>query len=91
MTNKDVHLATDPTSAFGGVIAVNGEVSVELAEQIAEIFTEVVLAPGYADGAVEVLARKKNVRVLRLPTDPARTGAEMRSITASRATMRLSS
>ena len=37
--------ATDPISAFGGVIAVNGEVSVELAEQIAEIFTEVVVAP----------------------------------------------
>ncbi|QJY46550.1 bifunctional phosphoribosylaminoimidazolecarboxamide formyltransferase/IMP cyclohydrolase [Pseudonocardia broussonetiae] len=73
--------ATDPVSAFGGVIATNGEVSVEMAEQVAEIFTEVVLAPSYADGALEVLARKKNVRLLRLPVAPPRTGAELRPIT----------
>jgi phosphoribosylaminoimidazolecarboxamide formyltransferase/IMP cyclohydrolase len=73
--------ATDPTSAFGGVIATNAEVSVAMAEQVAEIFTEVVLAPGYADGAVEVLARKKNVRVLRLPVAPPRTGPELRPVT----------
>ena len=65
--------ATDPTSAFGGVIAVNGEVSVELAEQIAEIFTEVVVAPAYAEGASAVLAERRNLRVLRLPDSaPAR-------------------
>ena len=57
--------ACDPVSAFGGVIAVNGEVTVELAKQIAEIFTEVVVAPAYADGAIEVLAQKKNIRLLR--------------------------
>ncbi|MFI6445473.1 bifunctional phosphoribosylaminoimidazolecarboxamide formyltransferase/IMP cyclohydrolase [Kitasatospora sp. NPDC050543] len=62
--------ACDPLSAFGGVIAVNRPVTVELAEQIAEIFTEVVVAPGYEDGAVEVLARKKNIRVLRAPEAP---------------------
>ncbi|MEO6882206.1 MAG: bifunctional phosphoribosylaminoimidazolecarboxamide formyltransferase/IMP cyclohydrolase [Mycobacteriaceae bacterium] len=56
--------ACDPLSAFGGVVAANREVTVEMAEQVAEIFTEVVLAPSYADGALEVLARKKNVRVL---------------------------
>ncbi|WP_033817970.1 bifunctional phosphoribosylaminoimidazolecarboxamide formyltransferase/IMP cyclohydrolase [Kitasatospora sp. MBT63] len=61
----------DPLSAFGGVIAVNRPVTVELAEQIAEIFTEVVVAPAYEDGAVEVLARKKNIRVLRAPDAPA--------------------
>jgi phosphoribosylaminoimidazolecarboxamide formyltransferase / IMP cyclohydrolase len=71
--------ATDPTSAFGGVIAVNGEVSVELAEQVAEIFTEVLVAPSYADGALEVLTRKKNIRVLRLPSGPPR-GPEMRPV-----------
>jgi phosphoribosylaminoimidazolecarboxamide formyltransferase/IMP cyclohydrolase len=60
--------ACDPVSAFGGVIAVNGEVSVELAKQVAEIFTEVVVAPSYADGAVEVLAAKKNIRLLVAPT-----------------------
>ncbi|KQV18401.1 MULTISPECIES: bifunctional phosphoribosylaminoimidazolecarboxamide formyltransferase/IMP cyclohydrolase [unclassified Kitasatospora] len=63
--------ACDPLSAFGGVIAVNRAVTVELAEQIAEIFTEVVVAPAYEDGAVEVLARKKNIRVLRAAEAPA--------------------
>ncbi|MBU7596799.1 bifunctional phosphoribosylaminoimidazolecarboxamide formyltransferase/IMP cyclohydrolase [Streptomyces sp. P38-E01] len=59
--------ACDPLSAFGGVIAVNRPVTTELAEQIAEIFTEVVVAPDYEPGAVEILARKKNIRVLRCP------------------------
>ncbi len=57
--------ACDPVSAFGGVIATNRPVSVELAEQIAEIFTEVVIAPSYDDGALEVLSRKKNIRLLQ--------------------------
>ncbi|MFF3751127.1 bifunctional phosphoribosylaminoimidazolecarboxamide formyltransferase/IMP cyclohydrolase [Streptomyces sp. NPDC002018] len=61
----------DPLSAFGGVIAVNRPVSVAMAEQVAEIFTEVIVAPDYEDGAVEVLARKKNIRVLRCPDAPA--------------------
>ncbi|MFF2540604.1 bifunctional phosphoribosylaminoimidazolecarboxamide formyltransferase/IMP cyclohydrolase [Streptomyces cyaneofuscatus] len=65
--------ACDPLSAFGGVIAVNRPVTVELAEQVAEIFTEVIVAPAYEDGAVEVLARKKNIRVLRAPGTPATT------------------
>ena len=54
--------ATDPVSAFGGVIAANGEVSAAMAEQVAEVFTEVVLAPSYAPAALEILTRKKNVR-----------------------------
>jgi len=69
----------DPTSAFGGVIAANREVSVPMAEQIAEVFTEVVVAPGYAEGALEVLSRKKNVRLLTAqPPQPGRV--EMRAI-----------
>ncbi|MBW1596565.1 bifunctional phosphoribosylaminoimidazolecarboxamide formyltransferase/IMP cyclohydrolase [Streptomyces sp. JJ38] len=63
--------ACDPLSAFGGVIAVNRPVSVAMAEQVAEIFTEVVVAPEYEEGAVEVLTRKKNIRVLRCPDAPA--------------------
>ena len=51
-----------------------------MAEQVAEVFTEVVLAPGYADGALAVLTRKKNVRVLRLPGAVPRRGAELRAI-----------
>ncbi|WP_206507097.1 bifunctional phosphoribosylaminoimidazolecarboxamide formyltransferase/IMP cyclohydrolase [Streptomyces chrestomyceticus] len=62
--------ACDSLSAFGGVIAVNRPVSVAMAEQVAEIFTEVIVAPDYEDGAVEVLARKKNIRVLRCPEGP---------------------
>ncbi|MFE5395174.1 bifunctional phosphoribosylaminoimidazolecarboxamide formyltransferase/IMP cyclohydrolase [Streptomyces sp. NPDC056568] len=63
--------ACDPLSAFGGVIAVNRPVSKEMAEQVAEIFTEVIVAPDYEDGALEALAKKKNIRVLRAPEAPA--------------------
>lgn len=71
--------ACDPLSAFGGVIAVNRPVTVAMAEQVAEIFTEVIVAPEYEDGAVEVLARKKNIRVLRCPDAPT-AGGEYRSV-----------
>ncbi|MFH0412327.1 bifunctional phosphoribosylaminoimidazolecarboxamide formyltransferase/IMP cyclohydrolase [Corynebacterium sp. L4756] len=56
--------ACDPMSAFGGVIAVNREVTKEMATQVAEIFTEVIIAPSYEDGAVEILQGKKNIRIL---------------------------
>ncbi|WP_280500782.1 bifunctional phosphoribosylaminoimidazolecarboxamide formyltransferase/IMP cyclohydrolase [Nocardia farcinica] len=71
--------ACDPVSAFGGVIAANREVTVEMAEQVADIFTEVIVAPSYADGAVEVLQRKKNVRIL-IAEPPQRAGVELRPI-----------
>ncbi|MFI0511520.1 bifunctional phosphoribosylaminoimidazolecarboxamide formyltransferase/IMP cyclohydrolase [Streptomyces sp. WSLK1-5] len=63
--------ACDALSAFGGVIAVNRPVSREMAEQVAEIFTEVIVAPDYEDGALEALAKKKNIRVLKAPAAPA--------------------
>jgi len=69
----------DPTSAFGGVIAVNRPVSVAMAEQVAEIFTEVIVAPAYEDGAIEALQAKKNIRILECPP-LTRGGAEMRAI-----------
>lgn len=59
--------ACDPVSAFGGVIATNRPVSVEMANQVAEVFTEVIIAPGYDEGAIEVLNRKKNIRILIAP------------------------
>ena len=59
--------ACDPVSAYGGVIAVNGPVTVELAKQVSDIFTEVIVAPSYLDGAVEVLSGKKNLRILVAP------------------------
>lgn len=70
----------DPVSAFGGVIATNVPVSVAMAEQVAEVFTEVIVAPAYDDGAVDVLTRKKNIRVLVVPAEASRAGAEIRTI-----------
>lgn len=71
--------ACDPMSAFGGVIAANREITVAMAEQVADIFTEVIIAPSYADGAIDVLARKKNIRVLQ--AEPLkRTGWETKEI-----------
>ncbi len=56
----------DPLSAFGGVIAVNRPVSLEMAQRVADIFTEVVVAPSFDADALEVLTRKKNVRLLQV-------------------------
>ncbi|SDO37462.1 IMP cyclohydrolase /phosphoribosylaminoimidazolecarboxamide formyltransferase [Klenkia soli] len=72
--------ACDPVSAFGGVIAANREVDLSTAEQIAEVFTEVVVAPSFTADAVEVLTRKKNVRLLRMPTESAPDPVEFRPI-----------
>ena len=69
----------DPMSAFGGVIAANTEVSVEMAQYVNTIFTEVIVAPAYAPGALDVLARKKNIRVL-LASEPLGGGTELRQV-----------
>jgi phosphoribosylaminoimidazolecarboxamide formyltransferase/IMP cyclohydrolase len=69
----------DPVSAFGGVIAANTTVSVEMAETVAAIFTEVVIAPAYEDGAVEVLARKKNIRLL-VASEPMPGGVDLKQV-----------
>ena len=63
--HKKAH-ACDPVSAYGGVIACNREVTLELAEQIKPIFTEVVVAPSYAADALELLQTKKNLRILQV-------------------------
>ncbi len=76
--------ACDPTSAFGGVVAVNRPVSVAMAEAMRETFTEAVVAPAYDDGAVEVLQALprggKNIRILVVPEDGRRAGAEIRTV-----------
>ncbi len=72
--------ACDPVSAFGGVIAANREVDLAMAEQVAEVFTEVVLAPSFTDDALQVLTAKKNIRLLRLPADAAAEPVEMRPV-----------
>ena len=66
--------ACDPVSAFGGVIAANRPVTAELAGQIAEIFTEVIVAPGFDPAALSILTRKKNQRLLRCA--PSASGGE---------------
>ena len=72
--------ACDPVSAFGGVIATNVPVSLAMAEQVAEVFTEVVVAPSYDEGAVELLSRKPSIRLLTCAVPAARGGIEMRPI-----------
>ncbi|MGE5539700.1 MAG: bifunctional phosphoribosylaminoimidazolecarboxamide formyltransferase/IMP cyclohydrolase [Gemmatimonas sp.] len=82
---KDAYLkalACDPVSAFGGIIAANRTLDADTAAEIAKLFVEVVIAPDYAPGALEILGKKKNVRVLAaggLP-DPAATGLQVRSL-----------
>ena len=59
----------DPVSAFGGVIAANRTVTLKMAENLRDIFTEVIVAPDFEPEALEVFALKKNLRVLQLPAD----------------------
>lgn len=58
----------DKTSIFGGIVVVNEEVNVKMAKEMKEIFLEVVVAPSYEPEALEILKKKKNVRILELPT-----------------------
>jgi phosphoribosylaminoimidazolecarboxamide formyltransferase/IMP cyclohydrolase len=60
-------LACDPVSAFGGVLAFNREVDAATAEEVAKLFVECIAAPGFDTQAKEVLATKKNLRLLELP------------------------
>jgi phosphoribosylaminoimidazolecarboxamide formyltransferase / IMP cyclohydrolase len=69
----------DPVSAFGGVIATNRTVSTAMAEQVAEVFTEVIAAPDYEPAAVEILSRKPSIRILRTSGHPGR-GVEFRPV-----------
>jgi phosphoribosylaminoimidazolecarboxamide formyltransferase/IMP cyclohydrolase len=59
--------ACDPLSAFGGVVAINRAATVEMARDLSEVFTEVLIAPSYEDGAIEILSAKKNLRILQSP------------------------
>jgi phosphoribosylaminoimidazolecarboxamide formyltransferase / IMP cyclohydrolase len=62
--------ACDPVSAFGGVIATNRRLSLAAAQQIAPVFTEVVVAPAFDDDALELLSQKKNIRLLVVDAPP---------------------
>jgi phosphoribosylaminoimidazolecarboxamide formyltransferase/IMP cyclohydrolase len=59
--------ACDPQSAYGGVVATNRTVTAAMAGQVADVFTEVVVAPDYEPEALEILQRKKAIRLLKLP------------------------
>jgi phosphoribosylaminoimidazolecarboxamide formyltransferase/IMP cyclohydrolase len=67
-------LSTDPTSAFGSVVAFNAEVTDEAAELLRPNFVEAIVAPGFGPGALDRLREKKNLRLLELPVDPAPEG-----------------
>jgi phosphoribosylaminoimidazolecarboxamide formyltransferase/IMP cyclohydrolase len=71
--------ACDPVSAFGGVIAANRPVTLAMAEQVAAVFTEVVLAPDFDEDALALLSQKKNLRLLRV-AGAVRGAVEMRPI-----------
>ncbi len=75
-------LACDPTSAFGGIVALNGRLDAEAAKAITEIFTEVIIAPEASDEAIKIVATKKNLRLLLaggLP-DPRGKGLTVKSV-----------
>jgi phosphoribosylaminoimidazolecarboxamide formyltransferase/IMP cyclohydrolase len=73
-------LATDPVSAFGGIVAFNAPVDEAAARAVVEIFTEVVIAPAYGVQALEALRSKKNLRVLRVNTSEQVQGLEYKQI-----------
>jgi phosphoribosylaminoimidazolecarboxamide formyltransferase / IMP cyclohydrolase len=75
-------LACDPVSAFGGIVALNGPLDEATAAKIAEIFTEVVIAPGVSKGAMAAFAKKKNLRVLDAGklAEPAAEGFAVRTL-----------
>ncbi len=78
----DAALACDPVSAFGGIVALNRTLDEETAAKISAIFTEVIIAPNATQGAQDILAKKKNLRLLLtggLP-DPAEAGVTFKSL-----------
>jgi phosphoribosylaminoimidazolecarboxamide formyltransferase/IMP cyclohydrolase len=75
----ELALDCDRTSAFGGIVALNRACDIATASAISEVFTEVVIAPGYDDDALEVLTQKKNLRILKAQS-AARPSIDVRSV-----------
>jgi len=73
-------LATDPVSAFGGIVAFNRTVDADAAQEVTKIVTDIVIAPDYEQAAVEVLKTKKNLRVLQMGTTTRRSDIQYRQI-----------
>ena len=76
---KNAHL-TDPVSAFGGVIASNRPVTLEFAQAVVDVFTEVIVAPDFEPAALEILKGKKNLRLLRLSAHYSLPKSEFRQV-----------
>ena len=75
----DVALSSDPESAFGGVLIANKEIDEVIAEKIASIFFEILIAPSYTDKAIELLSAKKN-RILLQKKNTVTTNTEFKNI-----------
>ena len=73
-------LACDPVSAFGGVLGFNRAIDGETAEEVAKLFVECIVAPGYAPQALEKFASKKNLRLLEMPREAAPQELELKRI-----------
>src|SRR5262249_34240957 len=78
----DRAFATDRQAPFGGIIAVNRTLDLPCAEAIAEIFSEVIVAPGFTDDALAVLQKKKNLRLIKVLDSRANLSWEIRSVGA---------
>ena len=76
----ELALACDPRSAFGGIVAINGTIDEELAEKLNEIFLEVIISYGYTEGALEILKKKKNIRLLEVEKGEPEPGFDVRSV-----------
>lgn len=74
-------LASDPVSAFGGVIAANRTVDAAAAAEISQLFVECIAAPGFEPAALEIFAKKKNLRLVEMPDLMVEPAYELRSIT----------
>jgi phosphoribosylaminoimidazolecarboxamide formyltransferase / IMP cyclohydrolase len=73
-------LAADPTSAFGGVVAFSTIVGADAAAELARIFLEIIVAPGFDDGALAALQPKKNLRLIVLPAEAAGTELDYKRV-----------
>jgi len=81
--NLEAHqraLATDPVSAFGGIVAMNHAADAEVATAINKVFTEVVISPDFSEEALEIFRKKKNLRVLKVDGNAAPNPFEYRQI-----------
>ena len=72
--------SSDPVSIFGGIVAINRQVTKEVAQEMAKIFLEVIVAPSFSDEAIEVLTKKKNIRLLELNLDNYSYGYDIKDI-----------